>query len=83
MPDGRFSLGAEQEFSLDHELVGDQQPWLDQEGTAVLGEDLGVHAPRRREVRVEEDAARQADRPEHFRKRVDQRGHPGFGRTVR
>ena len=82
--DGRFALGAEQEFSLDHEVVGDQELRLLQEGTAILGKDPGVHAPRRGEVRVEEDASRQADRPQHFRKRVDHYGHPWrFGRTVR
>lgn len=73
--DGGFAVEAEQEFSRDHEVVGDQERRLDQEGTAVLGEDLRVHAPRRREVRVEENASRQANRPKHFRERVDHRGH--------
>src|SRR6202022_4618351 len=64
------TFDAEQNFSCDDEVVGNQERRLDLEGPADLGEDVGVHAPRRREARVKEDAAREANRPKHLRKRV-------------
>src|SRR6478735_12459634 len=74
--DRGFTFDAEQKSSRDDEVVGNQKGRLDQEGPAVLGEDIRVHAPWRREVRVKENASRQAHRPKHFRKRVNHCGHP-------
>src|SRR5438552_3263749 len=74
--DGGFTFDAKQEFSRDDVVVRNQQRRLDQEGPAVLGKDIRVDAPRRREVRVKKNASRQANRPKHLRKRVNHCGHP-------
>ncbi len=54
-------IEADQHAALQHAVVGEQVPGRDEERLAVLRSDLGPDAPRRRELRLEEHAARQLD----------------------
>ena len=78
-----FVLDPDTKAALDDVVIGDQVGCRTEQRRAVLGRDPRGHAPRREELRLQEDAARELRFPEDVRQRIHAAPPPSSGAPVR